>query len=509
MSKLPSAIRHIIVLMLENRSFDHMLGKLPGVAGPPAGASNSDPGGPPVDLSFDAKYWSPSLSHPKRPRQMVGDPPHDFKSVNIQLFEKRHPQPGAKVTCGGFVAAARLDRHSRTIAREVMKCFETDKLSTMAALAKEFVVCDHWFSSVPGPTWPNRLFAHAATSFGRVDNGVRFYPGPTIYDRLRLAGHDWAIYYHDMPQSLCFRSLAFRQDRLGRRCVRPVSEFFKEVREATLPSYTFIEPGYFDPGTTLWKRFIEFGEWLGHFVVPIQVSKEKANDQHPPHDVQLGDHLIADVYNAIRANDKVWRHCLFIILHDEHGGLYDHVAPPAATPPPHSSPKFAFDRLGLRVPAIVVSPHVEKGMVDSTRYEHTSIVSTVRQHFCPDAEPLNERDASAASLGGVAFAETARGDAPRRIARPRPVFLIPSTGDPARRGPSEFQMSLVQLAASTGLAVPEEVQESRAAVAPVDDFGVVDLPEMPQARAFSEAEAREFVMRMMRTPTRGMEFQRQ
>jgi phospholipase C len=387
-----------------------------------------------------------------------------------------------------------------------MKCFDTPRqLKTMAALAAEFVVCDRWFSSVPGPTWPNRLFVHAATSFGFANNRLGLYSGPTIYDRLDSAGVDWAIYFHEYPQSACLHELWDRRDSKQRKCMRPIDDFYQEVRShrlgsaeaRTLPSYVFIEPCYIDPGHGIRGWFVDLFKSLAHLLgFPVRLSKTRANDQHAPHDVRLGEHLIADIYQSLRANEDVWQHCLFLVLHDEHGGLFDHVPPPAVKPEQHSStaPSFAFDRLGLRVPAIVVSPYVQKG-VEHTQYEHASIVKTVREHFCPDAAPLNARDAAAPALRRGLFTEAPRADAPAKLTRPTPVFAIPRRGAAAAQGLNDLQASLVRLSAAVGAA---PVQAPRAG--PGVSFGiarapggVIDLTGPEPPAGMTEAEARRFV----------------
>jgi phospholipase C len=511
-STLPAGIRHVVVLMLENRSFDHLLGNLPNVVGP-SGRSNRDPrDGSTVPVTFDADYTSPALPDPSDSRRMKGDPHHDFLSVNRQLFEQDTPPPGAPVTCGGFIAAGRQggDPSADHVAREVMRCFDTPtQLTTMAALAEEFVVCDHWFASVPGPTWPNRLFVHAATSFGFPNNHLGLYPGPTIYDRLDDAGVDWAIYFHDFPQSGCFLELWEKKDSKHRKCLRSVDDFFKDVKShragpgerQTLPSYVFIEPCYMDRRRNVLGRLVDFGKWLGQLLgLPVRLSKKQANDQHAPHDVRHGEHLIADIYDALRANEEVWQHCLFIVLHDEHGGLFDHVEPPGTVRPDDyqqaGAPSFGFDRLGLRVPAILISPYLRRG-VDPTPYEHTTIVRTVRSHFCPSAAPLSARDAAAPVLRSDIFADTPRMDAPKRLPRPTPVFRIPRKGDPATQPLNDLQASLVRLAA----AVEPPVPDPRGGVRPsftvggVQPGGVIDLATPEPPAGMSEAEAREFVER--------------
>jgi phospholipase C len=505
--------------MLENRSFDHLLGGVVGVDGP-AGGSNIDPAdGSSVAVSFDASPTSPALPDPQHPGDVSGDPHHDFIAVNRQLFEKADPHPDDPVTCGGFIMAGRAsgDPDADRIAREVMRCFDTPRtLTTFASLASEFLVCDRWHASVPGPTWPNRLFAHAGTSFGTLDNDLRLFNGTTIYDRLDAAAVDWAIYYHDIPQSLCLQSLWTRRDRLGRRRMRPVDEFYADVRahrpdadgKATLPAYIFIEPGYFQPSHGLWGWITDLAKWLLHASgVPVVPSRGHANDQHAPHDVRWGEHLMADIYDSLRANAAVWKHCLLIILHDEHGGLYDHVHPQAATPDvehPSQTPSFTFDRAGLRVPALLISPYVTRG-VDQTLYDHTSILRTVRTHFCSSSSPpLTPREASATPVGGVGFTQVPRDDTPVAIARSTATFKIPTLGDASRRAPNDLQRSLLRLAAAVAAraVLPDQPTSATAApraggARPGQPDEVVDLTDMPSPPIASEADGRAFVTRVM------------
>jgi phospholipase C len=506
MSHLPSQIKHVVVLMLENRSFDHFCGALPGVSGP-AGKSNVDPrDGSVVPVSFDATPLSPALPDPNIPARMVGDPLHDFASVNRQVFETATPLPGTPAPLGGFIRAGRAggNADANFVAQEVMRCFDTPRsLPTLTHLARTFRLCDHWFSSVPGPTWPNRLFVHAATSFGHMDNKLRFYCGATIYHLLRRAHVDWALYYHDVPHAACFPMPAVQFDSLSRPCMRHVSAFFEEVQEhrpghGRLPSYVFIEPGYFDAGRGVAGTSVEALKWLGRLLrFPVRASLERANDQHAPHDVRLGEHLIADVYEALRANPEVWNHCLFVVLYDEHGGLFDHVNPPAVPPraKPSVKPPFAFDRLGLRVPALLVSPWIRSGL-ESTVYEHSTIVRTVREHFCPGAAPMNDADRNAPTLSADMWAPELRTDAPVRLARPVAEFLVPVRHDPTRPGLSDLQDGLVKLAQATAVESPlaRTVETMAARAEPSDE--VVDVSEI-ETPVQTEAEGYAFVRQAM------------
>ena len=324
-------------------------------------------------------------------------------------------------------------------AHNIMRCFAPDKLPVLTTLAKEFAICDHWFASVPGPTWPNRFFVHAATSDGHVDNQLRAYAMRTIYDNLKDAGVSWRIYFHDFPQAL---ALARLRTSVLKKGFQLFTDFLADARNAQLPGYSFIEPRYFD----------FFGK--------------KANDQHPPHDVSLGELLIAEVYEALR-HSPLWDQSLLLILSDEHGGLYDHQPPLSAVNPDGQNatePVFQFDRLGLRVPAVLVSPYIPQGTIDHQDYDHTSVLATVKKAFnLPNF--LTQRDAKAHTFEQNLSLDAPRSNTPATLPRPgdavtialhRTLARLPVTTDtiavvmeagaPSRAPLTAYQQSLVTLA---------------------------------------------------------------
>src|ERR1700710_287616 len=323
---LDPRIEHVVVLMLENASFDHVLGflkaenpKIDGLTGTEANPADcSQPGSPSVPVTKAAVNSTPL------------DGGHDLVDVNDQLFCTESPTASAKAANQGFVKNyTKQAKGNLTVGKRIMDCFDPKNVPVLARLAQEFAVCDRWFSSVPGPTCPNRSFVHAATSDGIVTMTQKDYAHPyemrTIYDNLDAKSVPWRIYFHDVPQSLALSHL--RAHPTG---FRKFERFAADADSGDLPAYTFIEPRYF-----------EF-----FFTRP-------ANDQHPPHDIRLGEHLIADVYEAVRAS-PLWKKTLLIVLYDEHGGFYDHVIPPAAVTPDgkvSKAPPFDFKRAGLLVPA--------------------------------------------------------------------------------------------------------------------------------------------------------------
>ena len=416
-----SPIRNVFVLMLENRSFDHMWGRsgIPGLTVPAPGTSNSYNG------------TSYPVSSPA-PTAMTGDPGHEFADVLEQLagagatYPPGGPYP--PITMSGFASnyATTTDEAlpPPTAAHigDVMMEFDTPtQMPTSYALATSFAICDHWFCSIPGPTWPNRFFVHGASSAGlehapttaqivEWETVAGFVlPHGSIYDALTANKLQWRLYndntdaYSDNPQNgSLFGALpqvtALKNVTLLE--VNSLTHFASDLQGPYPYQYTFIEPNYGD---------VTSNTYVG------------GSSQHPMDDIYGGEALIKGVYEAIR-NSPLWETSLLIITYDEHGGFYDSVAPPPAAPPADGSGTayndtgFAFDLLGVRVPAIVVSPLIAAGTVDHTVYDHTSALATVERLFGFGA--LTARDAAANDLRHLFTQTTARTDCPTTLPAP-------------------------------------------------------------------------------------------
>ena len=318
-------IRHVVVLMMENRSFDSMLGRLrhpdPLFDGLAGNEFNLWKGAP-------VRVWN-APGTDERVMKMPDPEPHQrFTDVNEQIFGRARPGPGDRPDMSGFVSNYMRDPEGRDPAA-VMHGFRPEQVPMISSLALNFGVSDRWHASTPNQTWPNRFFAHAGTAAGKLNNGDYNYSfrHKTIFNRMTEKGRTWRVYYGDMAHAKVLRSLWGLPDNFHE--FHPA--FFEDAESGNLPNYSFIEPRYFSL----------YGS---------------PNDQHPPHNVARGDRLIAKCYDALR-NGPGWSRTLFIITYDEHGGLYDHVPPPEAVPPDDmTSPHFGFDRYGVRVPAVVVSP---------------------------------------------------------------------------------------------------------------------------------------------------------
>lgn len=403
------AIDHFIVLMLENRSFDSLLGTLyprserfNGLTGQESNQTTSH--SYPVWNSQEMDPASMSIPDP--------DPGESWHNINRQLFGE-HNSPGQyPPDMSGFVADYVMQNAANAESYEpgaVMHYYTSDQIPVITTLAKQYAVCDQWFASAPCQTWPNRFFLHCGTAGGYENNSPVHFPYlmDTVFNRLEDAGHDWGIYFHDFPQTLTLTRLWPHVEHF-----RLFDEFIEDCQRGELPAYAFIEPRYF-PDVKL------------------------PNDQHPPHNVGMGEELIADVYNAVRSS-PAWEKSLLVIIYDEHGGCFDHAPPPLAVPPgKHLSRPFAFDRYGVRVPAVIVSPWIQPGTIlravedghlphagPPYPFDHTSVIATLRKRFRL-GEPLTRRDAVAPDLERVLNSPAADNNSLTRV-RPRD-YSMPST----------------------------------------------------------------------------------
>lgn len=388
-------INHFVVLMLENRSFDHLLGALKAQNPAVAGALDKEYS----NLTDPAVPTSPAVATgPASKFSMPFDPGHEFEDVQIQLYGRAASadrKPAARTDpapMSGFVFSAEAAAKSRSNAGVVMQCFHPEKLPVLTTLATEFALFNYWHSSLPGPTWPNRFFVHAATSGGLSDSptdpdilaGYTFFAG-TIYKRLEAAGRTWRIYHDGLPQAAGIDSLRLQYIDIFTKNFRDMNYFESDLKQPSLPEYVFIEPRY-DTG----HQFL------------------KGNSMHPLNDVRAGERLVKRVYEAIRAS-RFWADTLLIVTFDEHGGFYDHVPPPPGVPTGdderYNNPanEFTFNRLGVRVPAIVASPYTQKntviGQTPQDHYDHTSILSTLEKRFVFPS--LTHRDGAAPTLEGA------------------------------------------------------------------------------------------------------------
>ncbi|XP_043724191.1 non-specific phospholipase C2-like [Telopea speciosissima] len=428
-STFAGPIKTVVVLVMENRSFDHMLGwmkklhpEINGVDGTESNPlSTTDPNSSRIFFQDQSHYVDP-------------DPGHSFQAIREQIFGSNDTS-ASPAPMNGF--AQQAFSMSTNMSQSVMNGFQPDKVAVYKALVSEFAVFDRWFASVPASTQPNRVYVHSATSHGATSNIasllVKGYPQRTIFEQLHDAGYSFGIYYQDIPATLFYGNL--RKIKFMTK-FRPYGLWFKnDAKKGKLPNYVVVEQRYTDS------------------------KKTPANDDHPSHDVYEGQMFVKEVYETLRGSPQ-WNEMVLVITYDEHGGFYDHVPTPVTgVPSPDGivGPEpflFRFDRLGVRVPTIMVSPWINKGTVvhgpngfpfPTSEFEHSSIPATVKKIFNLSSPFLTKRDEWAGTFEGIFQSRTQpRTDCPEQL--PTPVKIRQGEANEDAQL-SEFQQELVQLAA--------------------------------------------------------------
>jgi phospholipase C len=370
-------IDHIVVLMMENRSFDHMFGWLGYQEQPEInGLQHAHPN----DYEGD-RFESTRLVGTRFEKAI--DPPHGSDAIHDQIAD------GAM---SGFVRAfAHADPTADPGA--IMGYYTSQELPVYDFLAHHYCVCDAWHSSVPSATWPNRCWSIA----GRSVRGVEglFGQGRTLFDldsfvyHLDEQGPDmWRWYSYD-PASLRLVDGQYRPDPRGVFDDKPKEpglwhDNFRFVDRHSIDDASPQAEGVYEvtEGTSLFEDLAR-GDlakvtWIDPNFIDLSIKDPTSNDDHPPSDVRAGQDLVRRLYQALRST-KAWPRTLFVITYDEHGGFYDHQPPP---PAPEADPEFPT--YGVRVPGLVISPLVEPHTVSHTLFDHSSIVKTILQRFAPD-----------------------------------------------------------------------------------------------------------------------------
>ncbi len=374
-----------VVVMLENRSFDHVLGYL----SQPEYGGRTDVDGLPDPNAFqcenfhDNQVYKPFLAKDGR---IDHDLPHERDTIHAQLDFQN-----GKATMGGFVKSYVARTQSVVTQPPPMGYLTPDSVPMSDFLAREFMICDRWFSPLPAGTQPNRAMAVCGTSL--IENNVARPPIPNkdrLWDWLEARGVDWRLY----DCGLSFNAM-FDLPKMLSSNLRNFKRFSKDFADNSkmLPPVILIEPEYADS----------------------PVNAIEPNDNHPPIPMAAGEAFLREIYVALTKNPKRWKRTLLIITYDEHGGFYDHVNPDAVAGQPEDD-NPAFRTYGLRVPAFVISPWVAKSSASHTIFDHTSIIKTILTKFCRsdtgEIPYMGKRVAAAMHLGSV-LSEPAPRSAPQ------------------------------------------------------------------------------------------------
>jgi len=437
---LTSQIEHIVVVMFENRSFDNLLGGLypPSSTFDGLTGNETNPIDPCDSKSSTVKVWQ----GPQGIDAMImpfPDPNEDFDDMTRQLFGCNWTEAtGAKTsvtpTMDGFVwnyLTAKSMGGVAPSATDIMQyyaCGPDGNIPVTSALAKAYTISDRWFASGPVQTFPNRVFHHCGTPGTTLFDSpylndvdyvfvIKLHGGvgdPSIFSTLdaALPGQiNWKVYYQDeaevfgLPGGILSALLVkyvrdvYKSDNQTQ--VVQYAQFEKDVADDKLPPYSLIEPRYFEAADGRSQS-----NHPGNAIAPGTTSNPMAIS------VCDGEAFLADIYNTLSSNQKVFEKTLLVVIYDEHGGLYDHVPPPAAPSPFKSGTVSGFDysRYGVRVPCLLINPYVNRADSVAFRppssgnpFDHTTIIQTVIQQFLPSEKwtTLTNRDANAPVLANL------------------------------------------------------------------------------------------------------------
>lgn len=477
-------IDHVIVVMLENRSFDHMLGYLSLEQG------RSDVDGLRAGMSNPLRGQDFAIA-PLTDTRFAPDPAHNVERVTRQLWgdalakaaiaanegkpEHEFRQPDAPISMSGFVEDfERIIVHTHPAQEQlaavagIMGYHQADQVPAYHLLASEFALCNRWFCAFPGNTWVNRTIALTGKP-GRRSDGTPITDNAMPMDEqafvrtLDQKGVDWAFYSQDVPSLLMVdASHASRRDRL-----RSVHRFFADAKADALPAVSWIDPNFIDLGE-LGEDLRRLRQELGDLSQTSFVALDGANDDHPPGDIAHGQFFVLELFRAL-FDSPAWSKSLLLIVYDEHGGFHDHVPPPKTAAP--ESPVFEY--LGARVPAIVVSPWVGRGLAANTQFDHTSIIRTILERFCRDGSRPVLDPAGIPDLGPRVAAANHLG---HLLTEPAPrTKLGPVDAEGRRRAELELRAGKAELhlrvaldaqQAKTRTATPTDLQEQIAAARP-------------------------------------------
>jgi phospholipase C len=335
-----SGLDHVVVVMMENRSFDHFLGWLPRADGKQAGLTFTDAAGAPHQTFALAPDFQ-GCAHP--------DPDHSYDGGRVEWNN------GA---CDGWLRAGDNDVYS-------IGYYRQQDLPFLGKAAPAFTVCDRYFAPILAPTFPNRFYSLSGVT-DRLSNLPIRVDLPTIFDRLAAKRLPAAYYYGNFNFLLLYQ----RYNAIS----HPYKRFFAQCKSGKLPAFSYIDPSY---------TFHDSGPSSGN----------EGNDDHPHADIRAGEYFLSQIYDAVRRS-PAWPRTLLIVTFDEWGGFFDHVTPPAA-----NDVKPEYQQRGFRVPCLLISPFARRGFVAHGVYDHTSILRLVEWRW--GLAPLSTRDAGANNLAGA------------------------------------------------------------------------------------------------------------
>jgi phospholipase C len=346
-----SGIEHVVVVTMENRSFDHILGWLAGANGQQAGLTYNETSGTPHSTYHLTDYQGCAFL----------DPGHTYSDGRVQF--------NGGAANGWLLNGSNSLSGTANQANDLFAIgyYTQSDVSFLGNAAPAWTVCDNYFAAMMAETRPNRIYMHAAQT-DRLDNSSVLSGLPTIWDRLAEHGQTGRYYYSDVS----FLDL-WGTKYAG--IVHPFARFQDDCSAGTLPNVAFVDPKF-------------LGEGSG-----------TSQDDHPHADIRNGEVFLGQIYQAVTTSPN-WKHTVLIITFDEWGGFFDHVAPPLAPIPAATAAAGDTDgRLGFRVPCIVISPMARRAFISHEQFDHTSILRMIEWRWSLPA--LSSRDVGANNLADV------------------------------------------------------------------------------------------------------------
>jgi phospholipase C len=385
-----SGIEHIIIVMMENRSFDHFVGWIPGADGRQAGLTYPDRAGvlqPTYPLAPDYQ----GCSHP--------DPDHSYEGGRVEYNN------GA---CDGWLRAGNNDLYA-------IGYYTQSDLPFHAGAAQNWTTCDRYFSPIMASTYPNRFYQHAAQT-DRLDNTLTISTLPTIWDRLAEHSLQAKYYFSDVPFLVLWGAKYLP-------IIHHISEFLDDCAAGTLPHVSMVDPKL-------------LGEHLGI-----------TNDDHPYADIRNGQLFLSEIYDAVTSSPN-WPNTVLVINYDEWGGFFDHVPPQRAAIPPADAALGSDGLRGFRTPAFVIAPWARRGQVAHQVFDHTSVLRMIEWRW--QLRPLTVRDATATNLADVLDFSRRNLVAPEIVVPPGPY----GGPCPLTTLPEDEWLGVAEIARLLGIGVP-------------------------------------------------------
>jgi phospholipase C len=423
MATILDKVKTVVLLMFENRSFDHMLGHLS------FEKINTQVDGLKSPLSsFNNIYKGDTYNAYgiKVDTQLPFDLPHEYTDVAVQLAKSGVT---GKFTMSGFVKSyADKTGLPPNTQCQPMGFFKSTQAPISSFLASRFCTCDRWFTPIPTSTQPNRTMAFYGDTHNHLTRSGLIDIDNSIFDWMTKAGIRWRVYHDGLSFFVLYPKLWHYVFGGNFRKYEELAADMLHEPEETAPQVIIVEPSYQDSP---------------------HIGSDRPNDNHAPLAIGWGEEFLRNTYRALIANTKKWEGTVMITYYDEHGGFYDHVPPPNIAYQTKATPPFDFTSLGPRIPGIIASPLVKPGSVCHAQFDHTSVLNFLSEKFAP-GKPISETVTKRHSQGIASITEALTNDVPWAPPQPptTPINVQTALGRSIQTAPQSDVAQSFEIAAN-------------------------------------------------------------